>query len=181
MDGGAGQSHLRRPTPHRPHLSHRRLSVGGMYLTATARSGSRTQARRARTRAPERSVPLLSADTPLRALGRMWASRGVPRRLSLGTRSRRPPGRDLSRCRSCIRGKAAVLPALSSSMQRRSTGRDRALPLACQRKPAVRPPCDGETSSVACSQRGGDPLTGIIGARRAWTASMISALSMPCR
>jgi hypothetical protein len=32
------------------------------------------------------------------------------------TRCRRPPGRDLSRCRSCIRGKAAVLLALPSSM-----------------------------------------------------------------
>jgi hypothetical protein len=30
-------------------------------------------------------------------------------------------------------------------------------------------------------QRGDDALTGIIGARRAWTVSMISALSIPCR
>jgi hypothetical protein len=34
---------------------------------------------------------------------------------------------------------------------------------------------------AASYQRGGNVLTGIIGWRRAWTVSMISALSMPCR
>jgi hypothetical protein len=31
-----------------------------------------------------------------------------------------------------------------------------------------------------CRQSPSEALTGIIGARRAWTVSMISALSMPC-
>jgi hypothetical protein len=39
------------------------------------------------------------------------------------------------------------------------------------------------TSSVALAvdQSRSEALTGIIGARRAWTVSMISPLSMPCR
>jgi hypothetical protein len=40
---------------------------------------------------------------------------------------------------------------------------------------------DEQRRNAAVVQSRSDVLTGIIGARRAWTVSMISALSMPCR
>jgi hypothetical protein len=40
---------------------------------------------------------------------------------------------------------------------------------------------DKQRRRSAVDQSPSDALTGIIGARRAWTISMISALSMPCR
>ena len=41
--------------------------------------------------------------------------------------------------------------------------------------------CATSSARSAVDQSRSDTLTGIIGARRAWTVSMISALSMPCR
>jgi len=52
----------------------------------------------------------------------MRASRRPNGARSHRTRCRRPPGRDLSRCRYCIRGKAAALPALPSSMRLGTAG-----------------------------------------------------------
>jgi hypothetical protein len=53
-----------------------------------------------------------------------------------------------------------------------------ALPTARSRSCALR---DEQRRGSAAHQSRSDVLTGIIGARRAWTVSTISALSMPSR
>ena len=65
---------------------------------------------------PRHPVPAAGVPATLACRG-MGALPRTDHRRPLWTRCRRPPGRDLSRCRSCIRGKAAVLPALPSHMQ----------------------------------------------------------------
>jgi hypothetical protein len=104
--------------------------VGAPNLTAmNARSRSETRlSPRLQVFVPPNVVPSPGVSAKFSHRGRFRSSAThyrsrlrpiaptVARSRPQGTRCRRPPGRDLSRCRSCIRGKAAVLPALPTSM-----------------------------------------------------------------
>jgi hypothetical protein len=53
------------------------------------------------------------------------------------------------------------------------------LPTLLDRQPTRVPQCAMSSAGLAVAQSRREVLTGIIGARRAWTVSMISALSIP--